>query len=141
MNLADISFRDEPARRLRAEVIVKDIFGRNAEAVEHLDNGIRHHRRSAHEIDAALGLLVVLQIVFVQHVVHEANLVVHARRVGCGIGTIERQMELEVGELLLDGVEIFQIESLLQRTRAVPERNGTLGLLRQIGRASCRERV
>ena len=44
------------------------------------------------------------------------------------IGTVERQVELEIGELLFDGMELVHIGSLLQRTGTVPERHGALGL-------------
>ena len=59
---------------------------------------------------------------------HEARGVFHARGIRLGIGTVERQVELEIGELLFDGMELVHIGSLLQRTGTVPERHGALGL-------------
>ena len=107
---------------LCAEVIVEDILRRYAETVEHLQNRSRHHRRSAHEVDTSLGILVVLEVVLVEDGVYESGFVGNTCSIGCGIGTVQSQVEREVGELLLYLVEILEIEGLLERTGTVPER-------------------
>lgn len=52
---------------------------------------------------------MVLEVVFVEHVVHEARRVLHSGGVRLGIRTVEGQIEREVGEILLDLVELVEI--------------------------------
>ena len=72
---------------------------------------------------------MVLEVVLVEDGVYESGLVGNTCSIGCGIGTVQSQVEREVGELLLYLVEILEIEGLLERTGTVPERYRTLGLL------------
>ena len=71
---------------------------------------------------------MVLQVVLIQHIVHEARRVRHPGGVRLGIGAVQRQVEFEVGKILLDLVELVEVGNLLQGARAVPERHGTVGL-------------
>ncbi len=52
---------------------------------------------------------MVLQIVLIEDIVHEARRIGNPGGIGLGIGTVERQVELEVRELLLDLVELVQV--------------------------------
>ena len=49
----------------------------------------------------------------------ESRRVLHACCIGGRVGTVERQMEVEIGEFLLQTEEIFEVEDLVQRTRTV----------------------
>ena len=53
----------------------------------------------------------------------EARRVLHASRVGSGVWTVERKVESEVGELLLQLEEILQVEHLIQGTSAIEVRH------------------
>ena len=71
---------------------------------------------------------MVLEVVFVQYVVHESCGVFLPGGIGFGIRTVEGQIEREVRELLFDFVELVDVRSLFQSTCAVPERHGAFGL-------------
>ena len=50
---------------------------------------------------------------------HKARSVLHASGIGCRIGTVERQMEVEVGILLLQSQEVVEIEHLVVGAGAI----------------------
>ena len=60
---------------------------------------------------------------------YETGRISHTLGIGLRIGTVQSEVHLEVGELLLDRVELVHIGSLLQGTSTIPERYGTLRLL------------
>ena len=66
---------------------------------------------------------MIFQIRLVHHVMHESGGILHSGRIGCGIGTVERQMEREVRIFFLNGEEVFQIKDFVQRTGAVEVRH------------------
>ena len=99
---------------LSTKVVKENILRGNTKTVEHIYDSRCQHRRSTHQVEVALGLVVCLQIVLVQYVVNETYLVLNTCCICCGIGTVQSQVELEVGELLLDSSEILQVECLLE---------------------------
>ena len=56
---------------------------------------------------------MVFQVSLVNYVVYEARSILHARCIGCRIGTVQCKMELEVGEILFNLQEVFQIEHFI----------------------------
>ena len=59
------------------------------------------------------------EISIAHHRSNEAGSVLHAHGICLGIGTIEREVEVEVGEILLELEEIFEEEDFIDSTRAV----------------------
>ena len=100
--------------KLCAEVIEQDILLRHTEAVEKVYYRLCHHRRTAHEVDDALWLIVLLEICLIENIVYEACNIRYTSLVCHGIGTVEGEVELEVGELLLNLVVVIEVERLLE---------------------------
>ena len=88
--------------RLSAKVIEHQVLSRNTEVVEHLLNSFRHRTGTAHVVFDVFGSFVVFQVSLVNYVVYEARSILHARCIGCRIGTVQCKMELEVGEILFN---------------------------------------
>ena len=59
---------------------------------------------------------MILQISIEHHLVYETCRVLHARCIGCRVGTVQCQMEVEVGIILLQLQEVLQIEHFVQGT-------------------------
>ena len=109
--------------KLCAEVIEQDILLRHAEAVEKVHYRLCHHRRTAHEVDDALWLIVLLEICLIENIVYEACNIRYTCLVSLRIWTVQSEVELEVRELLLDLLEVLEVECLLQRTSTIEEVN------------------
>ena len=62
---------------------------------------------------------MVFEICLVEYVVNESGGILHACGIGLGIGTVERQIEAEIREVLFDLVVIVEIEGLFERTGTV----------------------
>ena len=114
--------------KLSAEVIEQDILSWHAEVVQHVYYRLRHHWRTAHEVDDAFWLIVLLEVCLVKHVVNEACNIRYTCLVSLRIWTVQSEVELEVRELLLDLLEVLEVECLLQRTSTIEEINLTAGL-------------
>ncbi len=71
---------------------------------------------------------MVLEVGLVHHVVYETGGVLHACSIGCGVGTVQGQVEVEVRELLLDLCEVLQVEGFHEGAGAIEEVHGLLGL-------------
>ena len=104
---------------LSSEVIEHQVLSRNTEVVEHLLDSLRHRAGTTHVIFDVFGSFVVFQVSFVNYVVYEARSVLHACCIGCRIGTVQCKVELEVGEILFNLQEVFQIEHFVQCTRTI----------------------
>ncbi len=102
-----------------AEVVEGDVFALDAEVVEHVDDGFGHGSGTAHVVFDVLGGWVVLEVGLVHNVVDEAGGVGYAGFVGCWVGTVEGQMEVEVGEVLLELTEVVEVEDLVEGAGAV----------------------
>ena len=81
----------------------------HAEAVEHLVHCIAHRAGAAHVVFDVFGSFVVLEICVVHHFMHKSRGVSHTCSIGSRVGTIQSQMELEVGEFLFDGEPLAMI--------------------------------
>ena len=64
---------------------------------------------------------MILEIRVIHHLVYEARGVRNASLISLGIGTVQRQVEVEVGIFLLQLMEIFQEEGLAQAARSIEE--------------------
>ena len=102
-----------------AEVVEGDVFALDAEVVEHVDDGFGHGSGAAHVVFDVLGCGVVLEVGLVHDVVDEAWGVGYASFVGSGVGTVEGEMEVEVGEILLELTEVVEVEDLVEGAGAV----------------------
>ena len=118
--------------RLSAKVIEHQVLSRNTEVVEHLLNSFRHRAGTTHVVFDVFGSFVVFQVSLVNYVVYEARSVLHARCIGCRIGTVQCKMELEVGEILFYLQEVFQVEHLVESTRAVEVVHHTVGCVQRL---------
>ena len=76
---------------------------------------------------------MVFQVGVVHHLMHEACGVFHACGIGCGIGTVESQVEMEVGEILLQTEEVLEIEHLVERTRTIEIVHLAIGGMERLG--------
>ena len=71
---------------------------------------------------------MVLEVGLVHHIVDESCHVLHSCCIGCRIRTVEREVEVEIRELLLDCREVFEVECLHESPRSIEEVNFLLGL-------------
>ena len=62
---------------------------------------------------------MVLEVGVVHHVVDEAGGVGYASFVGCWVGTVEGQMEVEVGEVLFELMEVVEVEDFVEGAGAI----------------------
>ena len=97
-----------------AEIVEHYVFALDTEVVEHIDDGFGHRSGAAHIVFDVLGGGMVLEVGVVHHVVDEAGCVGYAGFVGCGVGTVESQMEVEVGEVLLELMEVVEVEDFVE---------------------------
>ena len=112
-------FLDKFETLLSSEVVVHDALRIDAERVEHGDDGLRHGARTTHVVFDILGSIVVLQIGVEHHLMDEARSVLHASSIGCGVWTVEGEVEVEVGILLLQAQEVVEIEHLVERAGTI----------------------
>ena len=63
----------------------------------------------------------------------ESRRIFHACGIGGRVGTVEREVEVEIREFLLQTEEIFEIENLVQRTRTVEIMHFAVGRLQSLG--------
>ena len=98
-----------------SEIVVMDVFRLHTQRIEHLVDSRAHRAGAAHVILDVLGIVMILQIGVVDHLMHKARSVAYARCVGCRIRTVERQMEMEIGKILLKLQEIVEIKHLVER--------------------------
>lgn len=76
---------------------------------------------------------MVLEVGVVHHVVDEARGVWYAGFVGCGVGTVESKMEVEVGEVLLQLMEVVEVEDLVEGAGAVEVVHLSVGAVERAG--------
>ena len=72
---------------------------------------------------------MLLEISVAHHRSYEARSVADACCVGLGIGTVQSQVEVEVGEILLQLQEVIEERNLLKRTCSVEVVHGTIAIL------------
>ncbi len=96
------------------EIVEHDAIGIHAEAIEHLLNRLTHRAGSAHVILDVFGCVVIFQIGFIHHLVYESHGVRHTGFVGLGVGTIQREVEMEVGIFFFQRMEIIKEEASLR---------------------------
>lgn len=97
-----------------AKVIIQDIFGGNTEIIKHVDHSGAHWAGSAHVVFDVLGGFVVFQVGVVHHIMHETSGIRYASRIGGGVGTVQGEVEMKVGEVFLELAEVVEIEDLVQ---------------------------
>ena len=85
---------------LCSEVVVEDILRLYSEAVKEIDYRCRHHRRAAHQVEAVLRSLMVLQISLIEHIVDESRRVGNMLSICLRVRPVKGKMELEVREFL-----------------------------------------
>ena len=104
---------------LPSEIVIEDVFRRNAQVVEHVNDSGAHRAGTAHVVFDVLGSGMVFQIGVEHHLVHETCRIGDACRIGGGVGTVQGEVEMEVGEVALQLTEIVQIKDLVQGTGAI----------------------
>ena len=70
---------------------------------------------------------MILQVCVVHYLMDEARRIFHACGICCGIWTVECQVEVEVGILLLQSEEVVKIEDLVERTSTIEVVHLTVG--------------
>ncbi len=106
---------------LCSEVVVQDILWRYSETVKQLDYRSNHHRRSAHEIEGILRILMLLEVSLIHYIVHKACNIWNPCLICSRIRPVKRKVELEVRELLLNLVVILKVERFLETACSVEE--------------------
>jgi len=116
-----------------AEVVVGDAFGLDAEGVEHLDDGGAHGAGAAHVVLDVFGCGVVAEVGVVHDLVDEAWGVGHTGCVGGWVWAVEGEVEVEVGEVLLQLVEVVEVEHFVECACAVEVVHGAVGAVECAG--------
>ena len=98
---------------LSAEVVEVDHILLNAEAIQEVENGLRHHGRTTEVVLTILGRLVLLEVGVAHNGCYEACGILDTCCIGLGIGTVQRKVEVEVVELLLQCEEVVEEWDLL----------------------------
>ena len=78
---------------LSAEVVEADHVVFYAEAVEKVEDGLGHHGRTTEIVLTIFGSFVLLEIGVAHDGSNETGGVLHAERIGLGIGTVEGKGE------------------------------------------------
>ena len=92
---------------LAAEVVEEDAFSFDSKVVEHFQDRLHHHGRSAHEILAILRRLVRPEIIVIERLVNEPaepSPVILRKRI------VEREVEREVRMFLLQLFEFLDVK-------------------------------
>ena len=116
-----------------AEVVVVDRRRFYSEAVEHAVDGVAHRAGSAHIVFDILGIGMIFEIGVVDHLMDEARGIGNSDFIGDRIGTVERKMELEVGEFFFESEEVVEIEHFVERTGAVEVIHYAVGASERLG--------
>ena len=129
-------------RGTASEVVIGYVLGLDAEVVEHIDYGAAHGAGTAHVVLDVLGGGVVLEVGVVHDLVDEAGGIGHAGGIGSGVGPVEGEVEVEVGEVLLQLVEVVEVEHLVEGAGAVEVVHGAVGAMQRAGEVHdlCTER-
>ena len=85
---------------LTAEIIVMYVFGIDAERVKHFVNSRTHRSGSTHVIFNIFRRIMIFEVCVINNLMNKSGSIFHARSIGCRIGTVKSQMEVEVGEFL-----------------------------------------
>ena len=105
--------------RLTSEVIETDVCIIDAQRVEQVEDGLRHHRRTAEVVLDVLGSVMLLEVGVAHNRSDEARGVLDTELVCLRVRTVQRQVEMEVRELLLQSEEIVEEEDFVDSTCAV----------------------
>ena len=87
-------------RGLTSEVIKADIGIVHTEGVEEIQYRLGHHRRTAEVVLDVLGSVMLLEVGVAHNRSDEARGVLDTQLVGLRVRTIQREVEMEVRELL-----------------------------------------
>lgn len=112
-----------------SEVVVHDALGLHAEAVEVIGDGLDQHGRTAEVVLTVFRSVVVLEVGVAHAVDREAGIVFHAGGISLRIRTVEGEMHVEVGELLLQFPEVFEEERLGEGAGTIEEVHLTVGAM------------
>ena len=117
----------QAGKGLSAEVVILNGLRLNTQRVEHGHNGLRHWARTTHVVFNILWCLMVFEVCIEHDLMNEACCVFYTSSVGSRIRTVERKMEVEVGELLLQSEEVVKIEHLVERAGTIEIVHLTVG--------------
>lgn len=112
---------------LTTEVVVMDVFGVDAEGIEHTIDGCTHRAGTAHVVLDVLWGFVIVEVSIEDDLVHEAGGVLHAGSVGGRVGPVQRQVEMEVGEVFLELEEVVEVEYFVEGASAVEVVHNAVG--------------
>ncbi len=106
---------------LASEIVKENILRRHSKTVKQFDYRLCHHRRTAHQIDYVLRVLVVLEISLIKNIVDKACSICNSCCISLRIRTVKCKIELEVREVFLDLVIVFKVECLFQAACSIEE--------------------
>ena len=115
------------------EIVVHDILRLHAQRIEIVGHGLDQHWRTAKVVLAVFRCIVILEIGVADAVHRKAGIVLHTGCVGLGIRTVEREMEVEIGEFLFQLPEVLQEEGLCQRAGTIEEMHLTVSAVQRLG--------
>ena len=113
-------------RELTAKVIKADHVVFDAERVQEVEDGLCHHWRTAEVVLTVFGCLMSLEVGVAHNGSHEARCVLDTCCICLRIGTVESEVEVEVGEVLLELQEVIEERNLLQRAGTIEIVHGAL---------------
>ncbi len=92
---------------LSSEIIVMYRFRIYPEVIKHLVDGGTHRAGSAHIVLDILRIGMVLEICLIDHLMHESGGVLYTCGISRRVGTVEGEMEFEVGIFLFELQEVL----------------------------------
>ena len=102
-----------------SKIIEADVSVIHTKRVEQVEDGLGHHRRTAEVVLDILGSVMLLEVGVAHDRSDEARGVLDTQLVGLRVRTIQREVEMEVGELLLQREEILEEEDFVDSTSTV----------------------
>ena len=118
-NVASVTIDETVITELTATATSVTFVAPDAEVGEHTHDGLAHGAGTAHIVFDILGSLVVFEVGLEHHLVYEAGGVGNTCLISCRIRTVEGKVEMEIGELLLQLMEVVKIEHLVEGTSAI----------------------
>ena len=76
---------------------------------------------------------MILQVGVVHHLMNEACGVLHACGIGSRVGTVEGEVEMEVGVFLLQSEEVVELEHFVKGACAIEVVHLTIGSVQSLG--------
>ena len=89
--------------------------------MQEIEHSLRHHRRSTEVVFDIFGSIVLLEVCITHNRSDETWSILDAEAISLGVWTVERQVEVEVGEFLFQSEEVFEEEYFVDSTCTIEE--------------------